>query len=124
MSKRLLFLVVVLALASMPLVAQTVTDVRIVARPRVYNGPCPATIQFTATIFVSRHPVAVEYQWERSDGAKSPRRRVVIRAAGQGFRESWTLGRGRQRLQIWERLRVLAPTGITSPEQVVRVNCR
>lgn len=123
MFKRL-FLVAVLALASMPLAAQTVTDVRIVARPRVYNGPCPATIQFTATIFVSHHPVAVEYRWERSDGARGPRRRVVIRSAGQGVRESWTLGRGRERLQIWQRLHVLAPTGISSPNQVVRVNCR
>lgn len=124
MSKRLLVFGI-LALVSMPLAAQqTVTEVRIVAKPRVYNGPCPATIDFIATIFVSRQPVKVEYQWERSDGAVGPRRQVVIRSAGQGVRESWTLGRGRERLQIWERLHVLAPTGISSPEQVVRVNCR
>ena len=94
------------------------------ARPRAFNGACPATLEFIATIFVNRYPIVAEYQWERSDGAVSGRRRVNIRSRGQGVRENWTLGRGRASLHVWERLHVLAPTNILSPVAPVTVNCR
>src|SRR5262249_49776799 len=102
---------------------RTVTRVAIVARPATYTGPCPATLQFTATIFVS-HPSFVEYQWERSDGARGERRRIDIRSAGQGVTDTWRLGAGHQTKVVWERLHVLAPTGISSPEAHVRLSCR
>jgi hypothetical protein len=112
--------------ASHQLFAQTrtVTRVGIVAKPKVYNGACPADLEFVATIFVSRHPVAVEYQWERSDGAKGERRRIEIRSAGQGVTEMWRVGAPGKHMEVWERLHVLAPTGISSAEATVRVNCR
>ena len=104
--------------------AQTVTSVRVVARPKNFNGRCPAEIQFIGTIRVSRHPVEVEYVWERSDGARSERHRAVIRAAGQGFNEYWTLGARGMRKVVWEQLHVLAPTNMRSNRVPVRVNCR
>jgi hypothetical protein len=61
----------------------TVTRVGLVAKPRVYNGSCPATIDFIGTIRVSRHPARVEYEWERSDGGRGRREVVEIRSAGQ-----------------------------------------
>jgi len=104
--------------------AQTVTRAGVVAKPKAYTGQCPAEIQFIGTIHVSRHPVAVEYVWERSDGAQGQRQRVVIRSAGQSVRDDWTLGGRGQRLHIWEQLHILAPTNIRSPRAAVRLNCR
>ena len=121
---RRIFPLLLLLVATTAVHAQTVTRVAVVAKPRAYHGPCPAEIQFIGTIRVSRHPVAVEYVWERSDGARSPRQRVVIRSAGQAVREYWTLGAHRDHLQVWEELHVVAPTNIRSPRAFVRVNCR
>ena len=104
--------------------AQTVTRVGVVAKPKNFRGRCPAEIQFVGTIHVSRHPVEVQYVWERSDGAQSERRTVVIRSAAQGLNEYWTLGRQGQRMQIWEQLHVLAPANIRSNRVPVHVNCR
>lgn len=123
--KTLAVLIVVFVLVPALVFAQrTVTRVGIVAKPRAWDGPCPASIEFIATIHVSRSPAWVEYQWERSDGAKGPRQRVEIRGEGRGVSDVWRLGGRRQRLAIWERLHVLAPTGIYSPAARVTVNCR
>ncbi|HYM60673.1 MAG TPA: hypothetical protein VEZ11_07255 [Thermoanaerobaculia bacterium] len=101
-----------------------VTRVRIVVNPKFYRGPCPATLTFTGTIFVRRPPVRVEYMWTRSDGATGPRQSLVINSAGQGVTDTWTLGSRGMRMNVWEQLHVLAPTGINSPTAHVRVNCR
>lgn len=103
---------------------RTVTRVSIVAKPRSYVGPCPATLEFIATIHVSHHPVRVEYEWERSDGGRGRREVIEIRSAGQGVTDTWTLGRAGERRVVWERLHVLAPTGISSAEAHVRLDCR
>jgi hypothetical protein len=120
---RRLFPVLVLLIATAAH-AQTVTRVGIVAKPKNFSGRCPAEIQFIGTIRVSRHPVEVEYVWERSDGARSERHRTVIRSAGQGVNEYWTLGARGMRKVVWEQLHVLAPTNIRSARVPVRVNCR
>lgn len=120
--RRLFFVPVLLIAAAVQ--AQTVTHARAAAKPKHFNGRCPAEIKFIGTIQVSRHPVEVEYVWERSDGARSERHRVVIRSAGQNVNEYWTLGDRGQRLRVWEQLHVLAPTNIRSPRVPVRVNCR
>lgn len=122
MSKRLC-IAGFLFICCLPLAAATVSGVGIVARPRKYDGPCPATIEFIATIRVT-HPSRVTYRWVRSDGAEGPKRVVDIHGAGQGVTDSWTLGRGRQNMRIWEQLHVLAPTGIRSARQVVQLRCR
>lgn len=116
----------ILFLAALALFAQvrTVDHVAIVAKPKVYTGPCPADLQFIGTIFVNRQPVQVTYQWERSDGAVGPRRTIVIRSAGQGVYETWHLGAGKQRLNVWERVHVVAPTNISSPPGRATVNCQ
>ena len=112
--------------AAVSLFAQvpTVTRVAIVAKPKVYTGPCPAELQFIATIFVSHYPVNVTYQWERSDHAIGARKTITIRASGQGVYETWHLGRAHQHLNVWERLHVVAPTNITSPPGQATVNCQ
>ncbi|HUJ00730.1 MAG TPA: hypothetical protein VLY46_10870 [Usitatibacter sp.] len=126
--------IALVAAVAVPLVAvafaafaqqRTVTRVGIVAKPHSYSGPCPATIEFIATIHVSHHPVRVEYEWERSDGARSRREVIDIHAAGEGVSTTWTIGgHPGERRVVWERLHVLAPTGISSPEAHVRIDCR
>jgi len=124
MVRRVLAVLAVFAFSAVMSASQrTVTKVAIVAHPKSFSGRCPATLQFTATIFVS-HPSKVTYVWERSDGAKGPRQVIDIRSAGQGVTDSWTLGAGRQHIVVWERLHVLAPTGISSPQARVSVTCR
>ncbi len=103
---------------------RTVTKVVAVAKPKVYGGPCPAEIQFIGTIFVSHHPVMVEYRWERSDGAMGETQKVEIRSAGQAVYETWTLGAQGKQYRVWEKLHVLAPTGIASAPAVATVTCR
>lgn len=109
-----------------PVAAQqrTMTRVVAIAKPKAYNGPAPARIEFIGTIFVSKHPVVVQYQWERSDGAKGERKRIEIRSTGQGVSDTWTLGQKGKRMRVWEKLNVLAPTGISSAPAVVTINCR
>ncbi len=125
MARRVLTALIVSAVA-LAVYAQvrTVSRVGIVVKPQVYRGPCPATLTFEATIFVTRHPATVVYQWERSDGAKGARQRVTIDSAGRGVVDTWTLGGGLQHLRVWEQLHVVAPTNIRSPRAVARVNCR
>ena len=124
MVRRVLVVVAVVLVPALLLAQRTVTRVGVVAKPRVYDGRCPADIEFIATIHVSHYPTFAEYQWERSDGAKGPRQRVEIRSAGRGVTDTWHLGAGRRRMVVWERLHVLAPTGITSPEARVTITCR
>lgn len=124
MLRRSAVIVILVAAASLFAQQHTVTKVAIVAKPKVYTGPCPADLQFIATVFVSRHPVMIEYRWERSDGAKTSPRKLEIRSAGQGIYDTWRLGAGHQHMRVWEKLHVLAPTGISSPEGVATVNCR
>lgn len=100
-----------------------VTHVSVGARPESYVGKCPAHLRFIATIVVSRSPVVVEYQWERSDGAQSAPQRIEVRGKGRGVTDSWELGAPHAPQQVWERLHVLAPNGVTSAPARVRVAC-
>ena len=102
----------------------TVTRVGIVAKPKSYHGDCPTTIEWIATIHVSHHPAKVTYQWERSDGAHGPRQEVESDSAGRGVSDTWQLGRPGMHEVVWQRLHVLAPTGISSPEARVKIECR
>ena len=101
----------------------TVTKVVVIGKPSTYTGPCPAEIQFVGTIFVSEPPVTVEYEWERSDGARGERHRLEIRSAGQGVYETWKLGEPTKHMRVWERLHILSPRNMTSPHAVVTINC-
>jgi hypothetical protein len=105
-------------------VVGTVTRVVAVVNPKKYAGPCPAHLRFTGTIFVKNPPVAVEYQWERSDGATGEVQRAEIRSAGQGFDDTWDLGEGKMRTRVWERLHVLSPRNVKSNAAAATVICR
>lgn len=114
---------VVVAAATVFAQPKTISRVGIVAKPFVYNGSCPATIEFTATIFATHHPVVVEYQWERSDRSISARQRVEVQSLGQAVKDTWSLGGRAETLRMWQKLHVLAPNSVSSAESHVVVNC-
>ncbi len=127
MKIRHAFLVVMVLLACLFLAAAeaqqyTVTKVVAIAKPSTYLGPCPTTIEFVGTIFVSR-PGRVEYRWERSDGAMGPREFVDIRSAGKGVTTTWQVGTPRRSFNGWQKLHVLAPTGIISNQASIQIKC-
>ena len=119
LSPVLVLLIAVAVFAQGPVV----NHVAIVAKPKVYTGPCPASMQFVGTIFVNRQPAKVTYRWERSDRATGPVQTIVIRAAGQGVYTTWQLGKAPQTYHIWERVHVLAPENVYSPPGNATVNC-
>src|SRR5215831_6872245 len=111
----LVTLTVALACLFMPtaLAQKNTVTKAVVAQPKIYPGPCPATIEFVGTIFVSR-PARVDYRWERSDGAMGPRESVDIRSAAKSVTNSWRAGTPRKAFSGWQRLRTLAPNTLTS----------
>lgn len=123
MTRRLWIPLLLLFTASAFAQRRTVTRVEVRAHPRSFSGRCPATIVFSGTIFVSR-PSRVTYVWERSDGAHGPRRTVDIRSDRRTVTDRWTLGSRHERAGVWEQLRVLAPTGISSDPARVELYCR
>jgi hypothetical protein len=101
-----------------------VTRVVALAREAACSGPFPAEVRFLGTIVVSGYPTTVEYRWERSDGTSGERQRLEICGAGEGVCETWRLGAPGKQLQVWDKLRVLAPRGLTSPPATVTVRCQ
>ena len=100
-----------------------VTRVSVGVRPANYGGKCPAHLTFVGTIVVSRQPAFVEYVWLRSDGAQSAPQRIEVKGKGRGVTDTWELGAPHTRTQVWEKLRVLSPNGMTSAAAVARVDC-
>jgi hypothetical protein len=113
----------VAAVAAIPAPIPTVTKVVTIAKPKRYSGPCPTTIEFVGTIFVS-HPARVEYRWERSDGATGSTQTVDIRSAGQGVKDTWRIGTPGKSFSGWVKLHVLAPTGISSDAATFDIRCQ
>lgn len=105
-------------------VTGTVTKIEMVARPKSFTGTCPAKITFTGAIHVSAPGTEVEYRWERSDGATGPKRKVVIKGAGLGVNDTWTLGGSGDHLAVGEKLHVLVPNEVVSQMVMAKVVCR
>jgi hypothetical protein len=72
--------------------------------------------------------MTLNYQWQRSDGAKGPLR--VMRVPNASTRvltiiEHWQLGAPGKQMQVWEQLRVRSgKTDITSAPATATINCR
>jgi hypothetical protein len=103
--------------------AQVVGRVAAVARPAHYQGPCPARIEFTGTIFVN-HPTSVTYRWERSDRGTGPVQTVFIRGGGLGVGTSWQLGAPGRVMDGYQTLHVLSPVDLYSNPANFSVACR
>jgi hypothetical protein len=94
------------------------------ASPPAYDGPCPAVIAFTGTIFV-HHPARVSYRWERSDGAAEPVETVQIDDADIDVKTEWQLATPRgQVLHGSEVLHILSPGDFYSNPAQFTLVCR
>ncbi|MGH8457370.1 MAG: hypothetical protein ACRETW_08460 [Stenotrophobium sp.] len=101
-----------------------ITRVSATARPEVFNGECPAALEFVGTIRVSKHPVTVEYVWERSNSSRSAVRRIQVRSAVQLITDEWSVGGPSGQMQVWEKLTILSPVNIASAKAMATVNCK
>jgi hypothetical protein len=52
-----------------------------------------------------------------------PREFVDIRSAGKGVTTTWQVGTPRRNFSGWEKLHVLAPTGIISNQAAFQIKC-
>ena len=113
-------------ISSSPLPA--ITSVNVVANYQDYTGPCPAKLVFTATVNVGQLPISFNFQWERSDGAKSKLKVMHVPQGHPGtvtIVEEWQLGASGKQATVSEKLRVRCGNlDITSAPAVVVVNCR
>jgi hypothetical protein len=122
---RMLLVCALLTAGAVPAAAlEPVTRIDVVAKPAGYIGKCPANLSFIATLHVTRWPVDVSYQWERSDGTRTPRQHVEIRGARHAVTDLRRVGARGQRLRVWERLHVFEPNAITSRQARAVVTCR
>jgi hypothetical protein len=101
-----------------------ISSVRVGVNYSHYRGPCPAKLRFTGNINVDRYPMSYNYQWERSDGAKSELHVVRVNNPSQQhliIHEDWTLS---THGEVWESLRVRSGnTDVTSEPARVIVEC-
>ena len=103
-----------------------VRAVELRAEPADYEGPCPATITFRASIEVEGGPGPLTYRFLRSDGAKGEARVLnVVRPGSKTVTETWTLGRQPEPVfEGWQQLMVLTPEPMTSAAATFSVTCR
>lgn len=126
---RLAFLVVVAlrplgAQGAAPAPIHTVTAVTAKVSIGSYSGPCPAKLVFTGTITTTAIPkVPITYQWIRSDNTKGPKRTLKMTATTATVTDPWQLGRSGEMMRVWQKLQILAPTGITSNQADAVVLC-
>lgn len=93
-----------------------------------YRGPCPAHLRFTGNIYVNHFPMSYNYQWERSDGAKTEKHVVHVSNAAERHLtvfEEWNLGAPGRSSEVWQSLRVrTGNTDVTSEPAKVVVECK
>jgi len=136
MSKRSWFIAALLLIAGVALLLSVrsfsapppaISGVTVVASCQEYNGPCPAKLTFTATVTVTP-PMSFNFQWERSDGAKS-KLKVMHVPAGHpptvNIVEEWQLGSKGKQETVSEKIRVRSGNvDLTSAPATVVVNCK
>lgn len=88
------------------------------------SSTCPQTFLFDGSITANGSGVAT-YQWMRSDGSVSPAQTVTFLIAGTQnvATDSWTLGAPGFNTTGWDRIQVLSPNSISSPQATFTLNC-
>lgn len=132
MSRSAIFMIAIFVLilfgsAHQALAQAPISAVEVSASTGEYNGPCPAHIRFTGKIYVETYPLAFNYEWERSDGSKSP---LKVMKTNRNTRtvttvQDWQVGARGKHQQIWMKLRVrTGNTNVASEPARVVINCR
>jgi hypothetical protein len=118
----LLFMAVTLVVS--PDIAFRVTTVSVGVSDREFSGSCPHRFIFTGRITTNREGT-VRYRWLRSDGATSPEKTLIFRAAAtKTVSTSWELGGGMGSYpDRWQAIEILAPNSLTSNRAVFSLKC-
>ena len=100
------------------------------ANPATYNGPCPATIQFSGTIFDNVGNRDVTYRFNRNDDVAGPEQVIHFNQPGsQTVSTTWTLGdinglpNGLPSYQGWETIEILEPVQARANLAEFKVTC-
>ncbi len=103
-------------------------DVTLSATPAQYEGKCPVRIHFIGTVGITVHPMAFNYHFERSDGARSQLKVVRVNNPNAQLwhvNEWWQLGAPGQHVQVWEKLLVASGnTRIESSQASADITCK
>ena len=104
--------------------------IHVAANRAQYTGRgCPIEVIFSGSInFAMPHgPIAFNYHWERSDGAKGPQQVVHVNPNQRSVvvRERWRLGAPGQHYDAHTTLYVNSGvTHLSEPSPSVQINCR
>ena len=119
---------VVLSASQILTAQEAVSGVNVMASVQTYSGKCPAKIKFTGTIEVTKYPMTFNYQWERSDGAKGPKKVVRVPSAKTKtvtVVDYWQVGAKGEAITVSAKLRVRTGNlDLTSAPAEVTVNCK
>jgi hypothetical protein len=96
------------------------------ANPPIYNGSCPAFIEFSGTIYDNVGNRDVTYRFIRSDGAAGPEQVIHFNQPGsQMVSTSWTLGdiNALPSYQGWVAIEILQPIQLQSNRAEFQMYC-
>ncbi|MEU8205624.1 hypothetical protein [Streptosporangium sp. NPDC049046] len=97
------------------------TAVSVKAAPSSYAGKCPAEVQFTTHLQVSRVPARVAYQWIDSAGGEGPIQYAIFTTSRS--RTLSTTATVTKSTTGWKAVRVLRPHVTVSSRAVYAVTC-
>ncbi|GAA0851026.1 hypothetical protein GCM10009525_76240 [Streptosporangium amethystogenes subsp. fukuiense] len=92
--------------------------------PAAYNGVCPATVRFTATIQVSRTPATVDYRWIDSITGEGRPESLYFAAGGPRLRQVTLPMSVGSSTRGWKAVRILTPGGHDSGRADYAVTCK
>lgn len=84
---------------------------------------CPVEVEVEGRIGIGGHGGTVSYRWERSDGAVSEQRSVIIHGDGETVKDRWWIDAAGKTVPVGIRLHVLAPNDAISAEVKTQVEC-
>lgn len=94
------------------------------AVPEKYEGPCPATINFSGKVLVNYAPAKVSYTFSRSDGASALTYYGQAQTGWILVERSWKLGGPNlPNPSGWMALMVATPSQVESPKANFAVRC-
>ena len=101
-----------------------VTSAILEALPQVYEGPCPATIQFKGRI-TANGSGKVQYRFRRSDGEASPIFTLEFKKPGtERVTHAWKFaGPSEARFSEWVSIKIISPNEVESARAVFRGSC-
>ena len=121
MRKSISFIVLACVTICSCLNAQQVQSINIAVNQPSYNGACPVSIAFTATIHYSGAG-ALKYTWLRSDGGKGATGSILLDMLHHStvLQNTWYMAKN---MNGWMSLQIISPVSFQSPQANFSVAC-